>query len=118
MIFFSYIHLPFSMILFLLLSFFLLTSPAISAIVHIGTIQHAWWNQLAPKIQNWTVSCNECICTMVMPSSNITALNCLLTNRMCYLFANYSSGSSSVQLDRNSTFYFLVLSSTNTSLIK
>jgi hypothetical protein len=113
-VFFSIIHLPFSMMQFMLWSFFLLISSEISATSHVGRIQNAWWDQSATTIQNWTVSCEECICTMMMPSSDIVGLNYLLTNRTCYLFADYSNESSTIQSYMNSTFYFRVLPSTST----
>ena len=103
------------MSLFLSLLFLLIISPKPSATISIGSIRNAWWNQSATQIQNWNISCIECICTMMMASPSLVGFNCLLTNQICYFFANYSNDSSAMQSYPNSTFYCRVLPPTSTS---
>jgi hypothetical protein len=96
------------------LSLLLLTSLETSANIQIGTIRTAWWNQSTTSVWNWTTSCNECICAMVMSFWNVVGLNCLVTSRTCYLFANYSTDSPRMTSNATSTFYFRTLPPTST----
>jgi hypothetical protein len=104
-----------SLIMLLLLSLLLLALLEINGSVQIGIIRNVWLDQSATSTQNGIVSCNECVCTMLVPFSSVLGLNCFLANLTCHLFTNYSTDSMMGESNDNSTFYFRVLPSITAS---
>jgi hypothetical protein len=52
-------------------------------------------------------TCNECLCTMLLNATPISALNCFRTNNTCEIFSStLASESFSLMASNTSSFYF------------
>ncbi|UJR24399.1 hypothetical protein I4U23_005776 [Adineta vaga] len=91
----------------MLLFLFLIIPLKINVGFEIGKISNGYWNQSELIIENNIKSCDQCICKMLLSSSTIVGLNCLINNQICHLFTNYSNGF--MTNNSNNIFYFRIL---------